>query len=190
MTDALARNWWALALRGLLAILFGVAVFVWPGISLAVLVLLFGAYAFVDGLFALIAGIRQHGTVGNERWWMLIIEGVAGVVAGVLTFIWPGITALVLLFLIAAWAIVTGFFEIVAAIRLRQEISNEWLLALAGIASVVFGVLVFLQPGAGALAILWLIGAYAIVFGILMLVLAFRLRSWSARVDRNVPGAI
>ncbi len=190
MTTTLARNWWAIALRGVLAILFGVAAFVWPGITLSVLVLLFGAYAFVDGLFALLAALRQHGDMGSERWWMLLLEGLAGIAAGVLTFIWPGITAVVLLYLIAAWAVITGVLEIIAAIRLRREINNEWLMALAGIASVIFGVLLFLQPGAGALAIVWLIGAYAIVFGILLLFLAFRLRSHGRITSTNVPGPI
>jgi uncharacterized membrane protein HdeD (DUF308 family) len=174
MVADLARYWWVLAIRGVAAILFGIAAFVWPGITLTVLVLLFGAYALVDGIFAVVAGISVRKE--QERWWLMVLEGVVGIIIGVLTFLYPSITALVLLYFIAAWAIVTGAFEIAAAIRLRREIEGEWLLALAGIASLIFGVLLVIQPGAGALALIWLIGAYAIVFGILMLVLAFRLR--------------
>lgn len=175
MIATLSRNWWVLAIRGVAAILFGIAAFLWPGITLTVLVLLFGAYVLVDGIFAVVAGISVRKE--QERWWMMVLEGVAGIIIGVLTFLYPSITALVLLYFIAAWAIVTGAFEIAAAIRLRREIEGEWLLALAGIASLIFGVLLVIMPGPGALALIWLIGAYAIVFGVLMLVLAFRLRS-------------
>jgi uncharacterized membrane protein HdeD (DUF308 family) len=174
MVADLARYWWVLAIRGVAAILFGIAAFVWPGITLTVLVLLFGAYALVDGIFAVVEGISVRKE--QERWWLMVLEGVAGIIIGVLTFLYPSITALVLLYFIAAWAIVTGAFEIAAAIRLRREIEGEWLLALAGIASLIFGVLLVIRPSSGALAVIWLIGAYAIVFGILMLVLAFRLR--------------
>ena len=176
MITTLARNWWLLALRGVLAILFGLAAFAWPGATVAALVLLFGAYALVDGIFALVAAVLR--ATRHERWGMLLLEGLAGIAIGVLTFIWPGMTALVLLYLIAAWAVVTGILEIAAAIRLRQEIDNEWLLALAGAASVIFGLLLFFRPGAGALAVIWLIAAYAIVFGVLLIALAWRLRNW------------
>lgn len=170
----LARNWWALALRGLFGVLFGLLTLAWPGLTLAALVLLFGAYALVDGVFAIIAAVRA--AEAHTRWLWLAIEGLAGVVAGLIAFVRPGLTALVLLYLIAWWAIFTGIFEIGAAIRLRKEIAGEWLLALSGVASVVFGILLLLFPGAGALAVVWLIGVYALVFGILLLVLAFRLR--------------
>jgi uncharacterized membrane protein HdeD (DUF308 family) len=186
MVTMLARNWWVLAIRGVAAILFGIAAFVWPGITLAVLVLLFGAYALVDGIFAVIAGIAAHEE--QHRWWLLILEGLAGIVIGVLTFLYPGITALVLLYFIAAWAIVTGAFEIAAAIRLRKEIVDEWLLVLAGIASMLLGILLMVLPGPGALALIWLIGAYALVEGVLLLLLAFRLRRWRDIVDGRVAG--
>ena len=176
MEATLSRSWWILAIRGVAAILFGIGAFVWPGITLAALVLLFGAYALVDGIFAVIAGISVRKE--QERWWMMILEGLAGIVLGVLTFLWPGITALVLLYFIAAWSIVTGAFEVAAAIRLRKEIEGEWLLALAGIASMIFGILLVVLPGPGALALIWLIGAYALLFGVLLLALAFRLRGW------------
>jgi uncharacterized membrane protein HdeD (DUF308 family) len=176
MVALLARNWWLMAIRGVAAILFGIAAFLWPGLTLSVLVLMFGAYALVDGIFAIVAGIMARKE--QERWWMMILTGVSGIVVGILTFMWPGITALVLLYFIAAWAILTGIFEIAAAVRLRKEIEGEWLLILAGIASVIFGVLLVIAPGAGALAVTWMIGAYALIFGILLVVLAFRLRSW------------
>ncbi|MCL4301565.1 MAG: HdeD family acid-resistance protein [Anaerolineae bacterium] len=185
MIQAVARNWWTLALRGLAAVLFGLATFVWPDITLFVLVLMFGAYAFVDGIFALVAAFSDR--AGKQRWWVLLLEGLAGIAAGILTFIWPGMTAFVLLYLIAAWAIVTGVFEVMAAIRLRREIEGEWLLALGGIASIIFGILMVIWPGAGALAVVWLIGSYAFVFGLLMIFLAFRLRSWSKHREDYLP---
>ncbi|MBV8228860.1 MAG: HdeD family acid-resistance protein [Planctomycetaceae bacterium] len=179
MVIVLARNWWALVLRGLFAVLFGIIALVWPGITLGALVLLYGAYALADGVFA-IASVMAGRTWGRP-WWSLLVEGLVGIAVGIMTFAWPGITALVLLYLIAAWAFVTGIFEIVAAIRLREEIRGEWLLALSGILSVLFGVALVIWPGAGALALIWVIGAYAIAFGVLMIALGFRLRSWSRR---------
>src|SRR5919202_355383 len=179
MLDVLARNWWALALRGVVAILFGLAALVWPGLTLTALVLLFGADALVDGVFAVVAAIAR---AGRERhWWALLLEGLLGIAAGVVTLAWPGITGLVLLLFIAAWAIITGVVEIVAAIRLRREIEGEFLLGLGGALSVLFGLLLIVRPGAGALAVAWLIGIYAILFGALLLALAFRLRGLRGR---------
>ena len=174
MLATLTRYWWVLALRGVLAIIFGVLAVLWPALTLFTLVLLFGAYAFVDGIFAVIAGITSRER--DQRWWATVLEGVAGIIFGVLTFVWPGMTALVLLYFIAAWAFVTGILEIVAAVQLRKAITNEWMLILGGIVSIIFGVLLFLFPGAGALGLTWMIGIYAIIFGILFIILAFRLR--------------
>src|SRR5439155_14286490 len=188
MLTQLARNWWVVALRGVAAILFGILAFIWPGLTVAALVLLFGAYALVDGVFAIV-GAFQH-RHEHDRWWVLLLEGIAGIIAGVLTFIYPGVTALVLLYFIAAWAIVTGIIEIVAAIRLRKEIHGEFWLALSGIFSLLFGVLIVLFPGAGALTVVWLIAAYAILFGITMLALAFRLRGHLGRMQPGQPGAM
>src|SRR2546427_10755875 len=178
MTTVLTRNWWALALRGVFAILLGVAAFVLPGVTLAVFIALFGAYAIVDGVLAIIAGVRA--AERHERWWSPVLKGLAGIVAGVLAFVWPALTALALLYLIAAWAIVTGILEIVAAIHLHRA-HGEWLLIVNGVLSVLFGLLIIVWPGAGFLTLLWMIGGYAIFFGILLLVLAFRLRSHHQR---------
>jgi uncharacterized membrane protein HdeD (DUF308 family) len=171
MLHTLARNWWALALRGLIAMLFGLLTFFLPGITLVTLVLMFGAYALVDGIVNVIAFIR----VASHQW-ALLIEGVIGVVAGILTFMWPAITALVLLYLVAFWAVFTGVFEIIAGIRLRKAIANEWMLLVVGALSLVFGILILFAPGVGELAIVLWIGAYAFLFGISLLALAFRLR--------------
>jgi uncharacterized membrane protein HdeD (DUF308 family) len=189
MSVILIRNWWLLALRGVAAILFGIGAFAWPSITLAVLVALFGAYALVDGIFSIVSAVR---TGEQERHsWALLIEGALGVIAGLVTFVWPGITALALLLIIAFWAILTGLLEIVAAIRLRHEIRNEWLLGLSGIASLVFGLILAARPDAGVLAVIWIIGAYTLVFGVLMLALAFRLRRFLSEVEvrrhGNVP---
>ena len=180
MVDTFRLNWWLLALRGLVAVLFGVLAFVWPGATLITLVWLFGAFALVNGLLSLILAAKAP--KGYPRIGSLILGGLLGILAGLLTFVMPGITALGLLMLIAAWAIVTGIMEVVAAIRLRKIIANEWLLILAGIASIAFGVILFLQPAAGALALIWWIGAWALVFGILLIVLAFRMRNWKGFV--------
>jgi uncharacterized membrane protein HdeD (DUF308 family) len=176
--DSLARNWWVVFLRGLAGIIFGLITFFEPGISLAALVLLFGAYALVDGVLSIATAVRRRGA---DRWWLLLVEGIAGVLAGLVTFFWPAITAIVLLYLIAAWALVTGVLEIAAAIRLRKAITGEWLLALSGVASVILGVLLMIAPGPGALAVVIWIGAYAFVFGALLIGLSFRLRSLRTR---------
>jgi uncharacterized membrane protein HdeD (DUF308 family) len=171
MLHTLTANWWALAIRGLVAVLFGLLTLFLPGITLVTLVLLFGVYALVDGVFNVIAFFR----VASHQW-ALLIEGVVGIVAGVITFAMPAITAIALLYLIAFWAILTGIFEIVAGIRLRKAIANEWLLLMMGVLSLLFGFLILFAPGAGALAIVLWIGAYALVFGVFLLALAFRLR--------------
>jgi uncharacterized membrane protein HdeD (DUF308 family) len=181
MTFALARNWWSLVVRGLLGILIGLITFVWPGITLTALVFLFAGYALVDGAVSLAGAI--HAAQAHERWGALLIGGFLGIVAAVITVFWPAITALSLVLVIAAWAILTGIAEMVAAVKLRKYISGEWLLALAGIASVIFGVLVAAVPLAGALVITIWFGAYALLFGIMLVALGFRLRTW----ERALP---
>lgn len=177
--DTLSRNWWAVLLRGVAGVLFGIATFLAPDISLAALVLLFGAYAFVDGVFGVASAVRRRDT--SDNWWLLLLEGLVGVAVGVLTVVWPGITALALLFLIATWALITGALELGAAIRLRKAINNEWLLALSGLASIVFGALLLLFPAAGALAVVLWIGAYALIIGVLLIALGIRLHSLESR---------
>jgi len=188
MASELARNWWLLALRGVVGILFGIGAFVWPGATLAALVIVFGAYVFVDGIFAVVAGIGMRRQL--SLWWLIVLEGAAGIVLGLLTFRSPDTTALVLLTIIAAWSIVTGIFEIVTALRIRTLIANEWLMILSGVVSIVFGVLLIAQPSAGEIAIVWLLGAYALLFGLLTLMFAFRLRAMRERVGRRASGAL
>jgi uncharacterized membrane protein HdeD (DUF308 family) len=173
LVPSLGRNWWLIVLRGIAAILFGILAFIWPGLTLFTLVIFWGAFALVDGVLALAAAVMG----GNPapRWWLAIV-GVAGVAAGILTFVWPGITALVLLVFIAAWAIVLGVFEIVGAIRLRKEIEGEWFLILNGVLSVLFGVVLLWRPGVGALAVIWIIGAYAIILGVVYVAFGLKLR--------------
>ena len=173
MVNTLAHNWWTLVLRGLAAVIFGILAYVWPDITFTVLVLLFGAYALWDGVFAVIGAFRTEG----ERRWVLVLEGLVGIAAGLVTFFWPGAATLAILTIMAAWAIVTGVFEIIGAIRLRKEIEGEWFLLLSGLLSVLFGIALVIWPVAGLVAVTWMIGAYAIVFGILLIVLGFRLRN-------------
>ncbi len=176
MRFALARNWWSLVIRGLLGIVVGILTFLWPGITLAALVFLFAGYALVDGVVSLAGAVRA--VAAHERWGALLLEGIFGIAAAIITVLWPAITALSLVYIIGAWAMVTGVLEIVAAVRLRRHISGEWLLLLGGIASVLFGVLVIAAPLAGALVIALWFGAYALVFGVILVALGFRLRSW------------
>jgi len=167
-------DWRMVALRGVAALGFGLLTLVWPGLTLWSLVVLFGAYALVDGVVILGAAIANRDPIHRGRGW-LVFDGVVGVAAGIVTFVWPDVTALALLFVIAAWAIITGVLEVATAIELRQAIHNEWLLALGGVASVVFGILLVITPGAGALVITWLIGWYALLFAAMLLSLAWRL---------------
>jgi len=180
LTEVLSRNWWVLLLRGIVAILFGVLTFTQPGISLASLVLLFGAFTLADGVLGSWAAIRSRHQ--KENWWLLLLGGLLGIGVGLLTLLAPGVTALALLFYIAIWAVSTGVLEIVTAIRLRKEIEGEWMLVLAGLASVAFGVLLMARPGAGALAVVWMIGSYAVVFGIILVTLAFRVKGLANRI--------
>ncbi|HSD55073.1 MAG TPA: HdeD family acid-resistance protein [Burkholderiales bacterium] len=183
ISTVLSRNWWLLLLRGIIAILFGVLTYFQPGISLATLVLLFGAFAFADGVIEVWQAVSARKE--RENWWVLLLGGLLGIGVGVLTLVHPGVTALALLFYIAIWAVATGVLEIVAAIRLRKEIEGEWLLGLAGVASVLFGVLLIMRPDAGALAVLWLIATYAIVFGVILVLLAFKARGFARRVEER-----
>ncbi len=177
MLDGLARNWGLILLRGIAAILFGVLTFAWPGLTLLTLVLMYGAFALVDGVFAIAAAVR--GGEPAPRWWLAVV-GLLGVGIGVLTLVMPGITGFALLMFIAAWSIVAGTLQIAGAWRLRQEIEGEWWLIASGAVSVLFGLLIVAMPGAGALGLALAIGAFAIVYGVLMSGFALRLRRHAA----------
>ena len=182
-------HWWALAIRGGIAIIFGLAALLRPGIALEALILLFGAYALVDGVFAIVGVFG--GTRGGTPRWLLIIEGIAGILAGLIAFVLPGLTAVLLLYLIAAWAVITGISEIATAIRLRQEIRGEWALIVGGALSVLFGViLAVIGPVAGLLSLIWLIGIYALMFGVLMLITAFQVRGRDASSGPDRPSRV
>lgn len=176
MVEMLTRNWRWVALRGVVAVLFGMLTFFHPGITLVALVLLFGAYALVDGIFMTVSAIANRH--GQPSWGTLLFGGLLGIAIGVLTFIMPRVTAFALLMLIGAWSIVVGVAEIAAAMRLRRVISGEWLLILAGVLALAFGVVLVAAPGAGALAVVLWIGAYAFISGLLLIALSFRLRTW------------
>ena len=172
--DHAPTSWWVLALRGLVAIFFGLAALFWPGLILAVLIVFFGAYALVDGILAIVAAFRSSG--GGMRRRLLLIEGVVGILFGLFALFWPNHTALALVYIIALWAILSGIARIVMALMLRREIENEWSIALSGVLSVILGIVLILLPGAGLLAYTWLIGLLALVVGISFIYYAFRVR--------------
>ncbi len=185
MDQAITRSSRLLALAGVAGIIFGIVALVWPGITLIALVALFGAYAFVAGVFTLAAGLDFAGERASH-WVPMLLGGLAGIAIGVVTFFRPGITALALVFLIAAWAIVTGVFEVVTGIEFTGQVKGSWALWLAGLFSIAFGVLIAVNPGSGVLAILWLIGFYAILGGVLRLVFAYRMRNDRARIKSTI----
>jgi uncharacterized membrane protein HdeD (DUF308 family) len=164
-----------LLVRGIVGVIIGIVAFTLPGVTIAALVVIFGAYALVDGVTNLLLGVTRRTRHG--RAWVHALQGIVGIGAGVLTFIWPGVTALVLVLFIGSWAIVTGAIELAAAIKLRKEISGEWMLALSGILSMAFGILVLVFPFAGAVGISWVLGSYAMIGGIVLIGLGVRLRS-------------
>ncbi|HVP20892.1 MAG TPA: HdeD family acid-resistance protein [Anaerolineaceae bacterium] len=179
MLQSIARNWWLIALRGVAAIILGVLCFVYPADTIYALVIVFGIYALVDGVLAVIDSFQIREAF--DQWWVVLLEGLAGILVGILAFTKTVVTAEALLFVIAFWAIFTGIMEIIAAIYFRREIDNEWLLILSGILSVILGVLLVVYPMAGSLAVIWVVGFYAIFFGVLMLFLAFEVRSLAQR---------
>lgn len=176
MATILARHWWVLLLRGIMAVLFGVLAWMMPSLSLMALIILFGAYALADGILGVWTAFT--GRKEQEHWWVLLLWGLVSMGIGILTFAAPGVTTIILVFYIAIWAIATGVLQVVAAIRLRKEITGEWLLILAGAASIIFGVALVAQPALGALALLWLIATYAVIFGALLVILAFKARGF------------
>lgn len=174
MLQTYSKYWWLFISRGIIAVLFGLAAILLPGITLQLLVLLVGAFFFADGVLAIVGSFGTRRV--EEHWWVSLLEGVAGILIGILAIVWPGTTLVAIVLLIAAWALVTGIFEIIAAVRLRKVIIGEWFLGLGGIISVLFGLLLFVSPGTGAVALVWILGGYAIFFGILLLLLGFKLK--------------
>jgi uncharacterized membrane protein HdeD (DUF308 family) len=181
MFEELSRVWWAFLARGVLAMLFGILALAWPAITLAVFVVVFGAYAFIDGIFLVIKAINIWSAKGDH--WLLMLEGLIGVGVGTITFAAPAVSAIVLLFYIAAWSLATGFMEIAQAVRLRKEIQREMWLMLSGIVSIFFAVILMLFPSAGALGVIWLVFIYAILFGLLLVVFSFRLFGHGGRAN-------
>jgi uncharacterized membrane protein HdeD (DUF308 family) len=183
MLPTVSGNWWALAVRGVVAVLFGLAALIWPGLTLAVLIILYGAYAVVDGAFAIVAGLRAD---GGTRRWLLLAEGALGILAGLIALFWPDITALVLLYVISFWAIFGGLLRIVGAVLLRREIDNEWTMALSGVLWVLLGIVLVVLPGVGLLSLAWLIGVFALGIGFTLIALAFRVRSQRTQGSNRV----
>jgi uncharacterized membrane protein HdeD (DUF308 family) len=171
----LTRGWWLMLLRGIAGILFGIAAFIWPGLTVLALTLLYGAFAMADGILSLGAALTGRGDRSIPTWWLVVI-GLLGIAAGVVAFLWPGLTAFALVIMIGAWAVAIGIMEIIGAIWLRHEIEDEWLLIAAGILATLFGAAILLKPGAGALALAWAIGTFAILSGILHVAFAIRLK--------------
>jgi uncharacterized membrane protein HdeD (DUF308 family) len=175
MLQVMSRNWWMVLIQGIAAVLFGIAIlFTWPGLVLNTMVLVFAVYAFVDGIFAVINAIQHRNT---PRWWVMLLEGAIGILAGIGAFLFPGGAVLTLLYIVAFWAVFTGLTQVVTAIQLRKEIDNEWMLILSGIVSIIFGFLIVFFPGAAILSILTILGILAIIWGVMLVILAFRLRN-------------
>ena len=183
MLEALYKDRWWVLLRGILAVLFGILALVFPGLTLTTLVLLFGIYAIIDGAATIYMAFRSR--TSNTRWWVLLVEGIIAVIAGIAAFVYPGMTVFVLLYVIAFSAILTGIMEIIAAIQLREQIKGEFWLGLGGVISILAGIALILFPGAGALTVAWLIGIYAILFGVMLILLFFRLNSGGGVGDQT-----
>src|SRR5215218_2533173 len=165
----MSGTWWAMVLRGIAAVLFGLAALFWPGLTLFVLLVCFGVYALVDGLLAIVAGIRASG----GRRWLLLAEGILGLLAGLVVLFWPGEMALVLVYVISTWAIFTGLLKVVMAVAFRREMENGWLMSLGGLLSLLFGIILGAMPGAGLVTLVWLVGIYVLILGVALVVLGF-----------------
>ena len=181
LSKLMLSYWWVLLLRGVLAILFGIAAYAWPGMTLVTLLTLFGAFALVDGIFNVFHAFS--GRKEDEHWWVLLLEGLLGIAIGVITFQAPELTATVLILYIGFWAMATGVLRIILAVRLRKEIEGEWWMALAGLAGIVFGVFMVARPGAGALAVLWLVAIWAIVGGVCLVIFSFKVKALGGKLD-------
>ena len=183
LATVLAKSWWLMLLRGLIAIVFAAVIWIYPELSLEVLILCFGAYCLVDGVFACGSAFSLRND--QEHWWALLIEGLLGIVIGLLALLMPGVTALALLFYIAIWAVAVGVLRIIMAIRLRKEIQGEWIMIISGIISVLFGLVLITQPTAGIFAILWVVAAFSLVGGLMLVALSFRARFFSGQLKRH-----
>lgn len=190
-TDLLSRYWWLLLIRGVLAVLFGIAAFAWPGMTLATLVIIFAAYAFSDGVFEVVHALSHRKEI--EHWVLLLLEGVLGIVIGILTFAAPVLAtaagAIIVAMYMAAWALITGALRIAMAVRLRKEIEGEWLLGLSGALSIAFGIIIMARPAVGALALVFLIGAWALILGVTQILLALKARKFGRHVKDAVTAA-
>ncbi|MBZ0292042.1 MAG: HdeD family acid-resistance protein [Anaerolineae bacterium] len=181
MLGVMSKNWWMVALRGVAAIIFGILIILFPNLAIGTFVFVFAAYALVDGIFTIINAVQNR---NQSRWWVYLLEGIIGVIAGIVVFANPLFSAITLplfvLYIVAFWAIFTGVSEIVAAFQLRKEIEGEFWLGLSGLLSLVFGILLLVNPGEGILTLLFIVAAYAIIFGAMLIMLAFRLRGLRA----------
>lgn len=183
MLGLVTRDWWVFAIRGIAALVFGILAFIWPAATLAVLVFLFGAYVLVDGIALLVALVRGE-ALARRHAWAVAIMGVVGILAGIATFVWPGLTALSLLYLVAVWAITMGAFQVIAAVALRRELDGEFWMALGGVVSIVFGAFLVASPGEGLLSLVWLVGLWSVVFGVSNLGLAYKLHQLGAALPK------
>ena len=181
MTALFKATSWQLTIRGLALILFGIMALIWPNLTVSVLAILFGVYALVDGVVSVVGAILNRKTSPN--WTLLLIVGLISIIAGIFAISNPGVTSLALLYIIAVWALLIGLVSILTAVRLRREIEGEWVMIAAGVLSIVFGIALIVAPDAGAAALAWLIGAYAIILGILDMLLAARARRWARALD-------
>jgi uncharacterized membrane protein HdeD (DUF308 family) len=186
LSEVLADSWWAVGLRGLLAIAFGLICLLVPPAAILALILLFSAYMLVDGVFAIVSGIKA--AQNGERWGLLILEGIVDIAAGVVAFLWPAITTIAFVILIAVWAIISGALMLTAAFSLKLD-HGRWWLALGGIASVIFGIVLLIAPVVGAVVLTWWLGAYAVVFGVFLLILAFKLHGKKEERAAKQPAA-
>ncbi len=185
MIELFTKNWWTFTLRGLLAIAFGILALVWPGATIAVLAIFLGIYLLLGGIFAVVAGLATSGK--NSRWWTLVLEGLAGIILGLVALFFPGLTEEIIVFMVAIWAVVVGFLEISSAFQIRHEIANEVIMIISGLLAVIMGILLFVFPIGGVVSIVWIIGVFSIAFGIALILLSLRMRrTWrSIKIGDN-----
>lgn len=182
MQYAMTQYWWTVALRGVVAILFGLAAFLWSGLTLQILIALIGVFVLLDGLFTIAIAFNTRAVYG--RWWGFLLQGIAGVAVGIFAFTWPGVTATAMLYVVAFWAIVIGALEMMAGIEIRREVDGGWLLGISGLLSMLLGVALLVWPGAALLSLIWLIGAYAIFFGVMLIAFGFKLRKMGGKLNQ------